>query len=438
MYDLAALGDRSRVLRLRLPARSASWSGSDVAADVFGLVDLDRRARLPGLRAVPRGAALDERPGHRPDPRLRSPSSIALAYPLGLYMARVYTTPRFGGRLAAARSSAASTALVRADAKREQDWKSYAKTVLVFSVALLRSSSTRSSGCRAHLFLNPDHLTGRAVAHRAEHGRELRHEHELAVLRRRVRRCRTSRRWPGSRCRTSSRPRSGWPSSPPSSAASRAARPATLGNFWRRPLPLARLHPAAARDRPRRSSSSRRASSQTFHGHATATTLAGRAPDDRARPGRLADRDQAARHERRRLLQLELGRPVREPDRALELPRDARDPADPGGAGLHVREDGARAPRTRWMVFAAMFAHLRDRRRDRAPGRAARLAGAAQLRREHHAGQRPERRQHVGQGGPLRDRQLGPLGDGDDRRLERLGRTAATTRSRPPAAPCRS
>ena len=53
---------------------------------------------------------------------------------------------------------------------------------------------------------------------------------------------------------------------------------------------------------------------QTFDGAATATTLEGARADDRARPGRDADRDQAARDERRRLLQLELGRPVREPD----------------------------------------------------------------------------------------------------------------------------
>ena len=32
------------------------------------------------------------------------------------------------------------------------------------------------------------------------------------------------------------------------------------------------------------------------------------------------------------------------------------DPADPGGAGVHVREDGRLARGTRWMVFAAMFA----------------------------------------------------------------------------------
>ena len=44
--------------------------------------------------------------------------------------------------------------------------------------------------------------------------------------------------------------------------------------------------------------------------------------DDRRRPRRVADRDQAARHQRRRLLQRQLGAPVREPDAAVELPRD--------------------------------------------------------------------------------------------------------------------
>ena len=37
---------------------------------------------------------------------------------------------------------------------------------------------------------------------------------------------------------------------------------------------------------------------------------------------------------------VELRASVREPDAALELPRDARDPADPGGALLHVRPHG--------------------------------------------------------------------------------------------------
>ena len=124
----------------------------------------------------------------------------------------------------------------------------------------------------------------------------------------------------------------------------------TIGNFW---VDLTRsdaLHPAAAvaRARARARVAGRRADASTPY--ARPSTLA-RADDDgrrrasrrspsrslAARPGRVADRDQAARHERRRLLQRELGASVREPDAAVELPRGARDPADPGGALLHVR-----------------------------------------------------------------------------------------------------
>ena len=46
--------------------------------------------------------------------------------------------------------------------------------------------------------------------------------------------------------------------------------------------------------------------------------------DDRDGAGRLAGGDQAARHQRGRLLQRELGAPVREPDGFHELRRDAR------------------------------------------------------------------------------------------------------------------
>ncbi len=61
---------------------------------------------------------------------------------------------------------------------------------------------------------------------------------------------------------------------------------------------------------------------------------------DRGRPGRLAGRDQAARHQRGRVLQRELGAPAREPHAAVEPHRVRRDPADPGGALLHVRPHG--------------------------------------------------------------------------------------------------
>ena len=47
-------------------------------------------------------------------------------------------------------------------------------------------------------------------------------------------------------------------------------------------------------------------------------------PDDRRRAGRLPGGDQGAGHQRRRFLQHELGAPVREPDRLHQLLRDAR------------------------------------------------------------------------------------------------------------------
>jgi K+-transporting ATPase ATPase A chain len=76
---------------------------------------------------------------------------VALAYPLGTYMARVYNAVRLPG-------GAVERGFLRliGDGK-EQDWKGYGKSVLIFSVvfsallyALLR--------LQAHLFLNPDHL----------------------------------------------------------------------------------------------------------------------------------------------------------------------------------------------------------------------------------------------------------------------------------------
>ena len=61
---------------------------------------------------------------------------------------------------------------------------------------------------------------------------------------------------------------------------------------------------------------------------------------DRGGTGRLADRHQAARHQRGRLLQRQLRPPLREPDAALEFPRGAGHSAHPGRALLHVRRHG--------------------------------------------------------------------------------------------------
>ena len=59
---------------------------------------------------------------------------IALAYPLGLYMARVYSDERFLARRWLGRVERGFYRLVGTNAGREQDWKSYGKTVLVFSL----------------------------------------------------------------------------------------------------------------------------------------------------------------------------------------------------------------------------------------------------------------------------------------------------------------
>jgi len=81
---------------------------------------------------------------------------VALGYPLGMWMARVYTTPQPAGRLLAS-VEGFFLRLVRADGDREQDWKGYGKTVLVFSVLffLVLYAIER---LQSHLFLNPDHM----------------------------------------------------------------------------------------------------------------------------------------------------------------------------------------------------------------------------------------------------------------------------------------
>jgi len=83
---------------------------------------------------------------------------VTLGYPLGLWMARIYVAPRPAGRFFANIENG-FLRLVRADASREQNWKSYGKTVLVFSVLFwaLLYVIQRAQG---HLFLNPDHMKG--------------------------------------------------------------------------------------------------------------------------------------------------------------------------------------------------------------------------------------------------------------------------------------
>jgi K+-transporting ATPase ATPase A chain len=78
-----------------------------------------------------------------------------LAYPLGLYMARVYATGLRTRWLSSLEGG--FHRLVGTDAKREQDWKSYSKTVIVFTI-LFFGVVYALQRLQGHLFLNPDHL----------------------------------------------------------------------------------------------------------------------------------------------------------------------------------------------------------------------------------------------------------------------------------------
>src|SRR5262245_47481701 len=83
----------------------------------------------------------------------------ALGYPLGVYMARVYTDERFLTRSRLGWIERGFCRLVGTNASRGQDWKSYGKTVLVFSL-LFSAVLYALQRLQGHLFLNPDHLKG--------------------------------------------------------------------------------------------------------------------------------------------------------------------------------------------------------------------------------------------------------------------------------------
>jgi potassium-transporting ATPase potassium-binding subunit len=86
---------------------------------------------------------------------------IVLGYPLGMYMAQIYSAERVGGRRLRllAGTEGGFYRLLGVDAKKEQDWKSYGTTVLVFSV-LFWALLYVIQRVQGHLFLNPDHMKG--------------------------------------------------------------------------------------------------------------------------------------------------------------------------------------------------------------------------------------------------------------------------------------
>ena len=103
-----------------------------------------------------------------------------------------------------------------------------------------------------------------------------------------------------------------------------------------------------------------------------------RQADHRGRPGRLADRDQDARHQWRRLLQRQCRASVREPDRAVELRADDLDLRDRRRAHQRVRPHGRQpAPGLGHPRGHGRAVHRRRHRRL--------LGGSARQRRLHRA-----------------------------------------------------
>ena len=348
------------------------------APNAIGLIVVDRAdLRLPALRAAARGAVL----ARWPRAGSRSRSSARCSWPcvplLGGYMARVFTrrarVPRPGRSARRARHLPAAARRPRARARTGRPTPA---ALLVFSLAVL----ARALPDPAHPDAAPVQPAGLPLRHRgtsrstpSRRSSRTRTGSSTAARRR----CRTSARWPGWRCRTSSR-RPSASSSPIALirgivAAARSATP-TLGNFWQDLTRTIALRAAADLDRRRGACSSRRASLQTLGGTV-------RRPRPRG-PVASQEVDQGARHQRRRLLQRQLGDAVREPDRALELRRDVPDPLHPGLADLHVRAHGRQPPPGLGDLRGDVGA-VRRRRRRRLRRRAARHAGPARRRRPH-------------------------------------------------------
>ena len=178
---------------------------------------------------------------------------------------------------------------------------------------------------------------------RLQHRRQLRHQHQLAELRRRKHDVLPHADARADACRTSSlqRPASCWQSR--SFAASRGPRPtpSAISGSMSRAARSTCCCPSAS---SMRSSSSGRAFRRRW-----APTWTQPRSKEPGRPSpwpcRLADRHQDARHQRRRLLQRQRRASLREPHGAVELRADDLDLRHRRGAHQRVRPHGRqRAP----------------------------------------------------------------------------------------------
>ncbi len=112
----------------------------------------------------------------------------ALAIPLGSYMAKVYTGKRVFLTPVFAWPERFLYKVLRVDPEREQDWKAYAKSLIVFSLAGLAVAVPDPA--HAERLLRPPRAqpAGLQIGHlerHVQHGLVVHDEHQLAVLQRR-------------------------------------------------------------------------------------------------------------------------------------------------------------------------------------------------------------------------------------------------------------
>ena len=222
---------------------------------------------------------------------------VAVVPLLGGHMARVFRGERTFIDPVAAPMERFTYRLLRIDPERGQDWKAYARSVILFSLAGWLAALPHPAHADAAP-VQPGELPLRHVGPVVQHRLVVRDQHELAVLRRRDDALvlqpdggpdGPELRLGGDRHRRRHRahPRHHGP----------PQRDADARQLLAGPRAGVVLHPAADLDRRR-----------------GAARLAGRPADARRhgrrpgpRPGRLAGGDQGARHQRRRLLQRQLG-----------------------------------------------------------------------------------------------------------------------------------
>ena len=231
------------------------------------------------------------------------------------------------------------------DPAREQHWTGYAAALAGVQPAG-RAAALRDPAAPGVSAAQSRRDDGHDAGSRLQHGGQLHHQHQLAVLQRRsgAELSEPDGRADGAELRVR-RDRHGRPGGadpglfPPQRPDGRQF----LGRYGARHP----LRAAAAVDRHGAvpGLAGRAAEPQRLcHGRDGRRRAAGHRP----RSCRFADRDQADRLQRRRLLRHQLGPSVRKPDAAEQSGRNAPDPADRVGPDLDVRAHGRRSPPGSW------------------------------------------------------------------------------------------